>query len=122
MPSMEEQLARFIHMSKVNGMSAEKLAEELSAKFEIPLARAKATVEKRADGYRIVFSVAEKDLGLAAPLAGRAAKGDFGVTFGDAAGKDTVLRTFRFDKAAGIVSDEVEELKIHPENWGEIRF
>ncbi len=46
MPSMEEQLARFIHMNKVNGMSAEKLAEELSAKFELPLARAKATVEK----------------------------------------------------------------------------
>ena len=81
-----------------------------------------AAVEKRADGYRIVFSVAEKDLGLAAPLAGRAAKGDFGVTFGDAAGKDTVLRAFRFDKAAGIVSDEVEELKIHPANWGDLQF
>ena len=86
---------------------------------EIPV---EATVEKRADGYRIVFSVAEKDLGLAAPLAGRAAKGDFGVTFGDAAGKDTVLRAFRFDKAAGIVSDEVEELKIHPANWGDLQF
>ena len=41
---------------------------------------------------------------------------------GDAAGKDTVQRTFRFDKAAGIVSDEVEELKIHPANWGDLQF
>ena len=86
---------------------------------EIPV---DAKVEKRPDGYRIVFSVAEKDLGLAAPLKGRKAKGDFGVTFGDAAGKDTVLRVFRFDKDAGIVADEVEELKIHPANWGELQF
>ncbi len=86
---------------------------------EIPV---DATVEKRPGGYKIVFSVAEKDLGLAAPLKGRAAKGDFGVTFGDAAGKDTVLRVFRFDKDAGIVADEVEELKIHPANWGTISF
>ena len=86
---------------------------------EIPV---EAKVEKREGGYKVSFSVAEKDLGLAAPLAGRAVKGDFGVTFGDTAGRDTVLRVFKFNKETGIVSDEVEELKLQPQNWGEIAF
>ena len=86
---------------------------------EIPV---EAKVEKREGGYKVSFSVAEKDLGLAAPLAGRAVKGDFGVTFGDTAGRDTVLRVFKFNKETGIVSDEVEELKLQPNNWGEIAF
>ena len=41
---------------------------------------------------------------------------------GDTAGRDTVLRVFRFNKETGIVSDEVEELKLQPNNWGEIAF
>ena len=86
---------------------------------EVPV---EAKVEKRDGGYKVSFSVAEKDLGLAAPLAGRAVKGDFGVTFGDTAGRDTVLRVFKFNKETGIVSDEVEELKLQPNNWGEISF
>ena len=86
---------------------------------EIPV---KANVEKRKDGYKISFSVEEKSLALAEPLAGRKVKGDFGVTFGDMAGRDTVLRVFKFNKATGIVSDEVEELKLQPNNWSEIHF
>ena len=52
----------------------------------------------------------------------RKARGGFGVTFGDTAGRDTVLRVFKFNKETGIVSDEVEELKLQPQNWGEIAF
>ncbi|MBQ7722374.1 MAG: hypothetical protein IJT64_05665 [Kiritimatiellae bacterium] len=86
---------------------------------EIPV---KADLTRREGGYTIEFSIDEKELDLSAPLKGRKAKGDFGVTFGDAAGKDTVLRVFKFNKATGIVSDEVEELKLQPANWGEISF
>ena len=86
------------------------------------IGQAMKKVSTRNGGYKIAFSVAEKDLGLAAPLAGRTAKGDFGVTFGDTAGRDTVLRVFKFNKETGIVSDEVEELKLQPNNWGEIAF
>lgn len=86
---------------------------------EIPV---NATVTRRDGGYTIEFSIDEKELDLATPLKGRKAKGDLGVTFGDASGKDTVLRVFKFNKATGIVSDEVEELKLQPGNWGELAF
>jgi hypothetical protein len=52
---------------------------------------------------------------------GFATTGDFGVTHGNE-GKQTVLRTFRSNQAAGIVDDDVFELKLQPGNWGEVRF
>ena len=43
-------------------------------------------------------------------------------TFGDAAGKDTVLRSHWNNQATGIVADEVDELRLDPKNWGKISF
>jgi hypothetical protein len=48
--------------------------------------------------------------------------GDFGVTYGDPAGKDTVLRNYWNNQATGIVADEVWELKLEPANWGQLVF
>jgi hypothetical protein len=48
--------------------------------------------------------------------------GDFGVTYGDPAGKDTVLRNHWNNQSTGIVADEVWELGIEPKNWGELVF
>ena len=48
--------------------------------------------------------------------------GDFGVTFGDPAGQDTVLRSHWNNQATGIVADEVAELQLQPKNWGRFTF
>ena len=56
------------------------------------------------------------------PAAGQTLGGDFGATFGDAAGKDTVLRSHWNNQATGIVADEVDELRLDPKNWGKISF
>ena len=47
---------------------------------------------------------------------------DIGVTYGNAAGDDTVLRNYWNNQATGIVADEVWELKLEPKNWGELIF
>ena len=48
--------------------------------------------------------------------------GDFGVTFGDPDGKDTVLRSYWNNQATGLVADEVFELQLEPKNWGRLTF
>ncbi len=45
--------------------------------------------------------------------------GDVGATFSDPEGKDTNQRIYWSNQAAGIVADEVEELKMQPGQWGE---
>ncbi|NQT86969.1 hypothetical protein HQ560_09405, partial [bacterium] len=72
-------------------------------------------------GYVVEAAIPLAALGLK-PAAGLKLRGDFGVTHGDGAGKDTVLRTHWHNQSTGIVNDEVFELKLEPRNWGEIRF
>ena len=72
-------------------------------------------------GYVVEAVIPLAALGLK-PAAGLTLRGDFGVTHGDRAGKDTVLRTHWHNQSTGIVNDEVFELKLEPRNWGEIRF
>ena len=70
--------------------------------------------------------VAEAAIPLAAlglkPAADVTVSGDFGATFGDADGKDTVLRSYWNNQATGLVADEVWELVPEPKNWGKIGF
>ena len=84
---------------------------------------AKIDVKVDAVGKRYVVEAA---IPLAAlgmkPEAGQALAGDFGATFGDAAGKDTVLRSHWSNLSTGIVADEVAELQLEPTNWGRISF
>ena len=56
------------------------------------------------------------------PASGLSIRGDIGVTHGDKAGKDTVLRTYWSNQDTGLVSDEVFELRMAPKNWGEVVF
>jgi len=84
---------------------------------------ARIEVKVRGDkkGYTVEAAIPLAALGLK-PSDGLTLRGDFGVTHGDAAGKDTVLRTHWSNQATGIVNDEVFELKIEPRNWGELTF
>lgn len=49
-------------------------------------------------------------------------RGDFGATHGDKTGLDTALRTHWNNQQTGLVNDEVFELRMEPQNWGNIRF
>ena len=53
---------------------------------------------------------------------GQVLRGDIGVTHGDGAGNDSVLRTYWSNQVTGLVSDEVGELMIEPKNWSKITF
>ncbi len=89
----------------------------------LTLTDAKIEVKVDAAGKRYVVEAAIPlaTLGLK-PAAGLTLSGDFGATFGDAAGKDTVLRSYWNNQATGIVADEVAELQLEPKNWGRLIF
>jgi hypothetical protein len=84
-----------------------------------------ARIEVKVDAAKKAY-VVEAAIPLAAlgmkPAAGQTLAGDFGATFGDAAGRDSVLRSHWNNQATGIVADEVDELRLEPKNWGRIAF
>ena len=82
---------------------------------------AKIEVKIRKNGYIVEAAIPLTALGLE-PADGWTTTGDFGVTYGDPKGQDTVLRTYWSNQATGIVNDEVFELKLEPGNWGELIF
>ncbi len=77
-------------------------------------------VARPVDGQQVVVEAAIplKELGVS-PKPGLKLRGDLGATFSDPAGKDTNLRVYWSNPAAGIVADEVAELKMQPALWGE---
>jgi hypothetical protein len=81
-----------------------------------------ARVEVKADAknrrYVVEAAVPLGALGLK-PAPGLSLRADVGVTHGDKAGKDTVLRTHWSNQSTGIVNDEVFELQMEPRNWGD---
>ncbi|OPZ26813.1 MAG: hypothetical protein BWZ02_01870 [Lentisphaerae bacterium ADurb.BinA184] len=82
-------------------------------------ARIEVTVDAPGRRYVVEAAVPLAALGVA-PSPGLTFSGDFGVTYGDPDGKDTVLRSYWNNQATGIVADEVWELVLAPANWGQI--
>ncbi len=80
-----------------------------------------ATIHRDKKGYTVQAAIPLAVLGIKR-TDGLTLRGDFGVTHGDASGKDTALRTHWSNQATGIVNDEVFELKLEPRNWGELTF
>ena len=72
-------------------------------------------------GYVVEAAIPLAALGLT-PAPGLSLRGDFGVTHGDPAGSRTRLRSYWSNQAAGIVDDAVFELKLEPNNWGDLKF
>jgi len=93
--------------------------------YDSVLTLADGKIEVKVDAAKKTY-VVEAAIPLAAlglkPAAGLTLNGDFGATFGDPAGKDTVLRSHWNNLATGIVADEVAELQLEPRNWGRIIF
>lgn len=97
-----------------DGVEYESVRTVDDAKIEVKVDAAKKT-------YVVEAAIPLAALGVK-PAAGQTLGGDFGATFGDAAGKDTVLRSHWNNQATGIVADEVDELRLDPKNWGKISF
>ncbi len=87
----------------------------------LPRVQITVAIHRDKKGYTVEAAIPLAALGIK-PSDGLTLRGDFGVTHGDAAGKDTVLRTYWSNQATGIVNDEVFELKLEPRNWGELIF
>lgn len=83
--------------------------------------KARITVVKRSDGYTVEAAIPLSDLALK-PKAGLSLKGDFGITYGNQAGDRTRLRNYWSNQHTGLVDDVVFEVKLEPNNWGELIF
>jgi hypothetical protein len=77
-------------------------------------------VAKHGKSYVVEAAVPLTTLGL--PPSSQTLRGDFGVTYGDAAGQRTRLRNYWSNQHTGLVDDAVFELMLEPENWGELSF
>ena len=82
-----------------------------------------ARVEVKVDApnrrYTVEAALPWTTLG-ARPLRGALLRADFGATFGNPAGNDTVLRSYWSNPNTGLVSDEVVELQMNPRPVGDV--
>ena len=88
----------------------------------VVLTEAKVDVKVDAQGKRYMVEAAIPLASLGLTSAVVKLRGDFGATHGDKAGMDTALRTHWSNQTTGLVSDEVYELKMEPENWADLAF
>ena len=86
----------------------------------VRLTDAEITVERRNNAYTVDVRVPRKTLGLEATNA--TLKADFGVTFGDAEGTETQLRSYWTNPATMLVDDIPGEIMLHPNLWGTLRI
>lgn len=85
------------------------------------LAGAKIEVKPGSSGYTVHTSVPLNDLGLNL-LGSPVVCADFGVTFGDAGGTDTNLRSYWSNQSTGLVDDIPGEIMLSPNLWGAVKF
>ncbi len=86
---------------------------------ELKAKELKVTTSK--DGYTVEIALPWSELGRC-PKPGESVNLDFGVTYGDAKGLDTMLRNHWSNQHTGIVNDEVFELKMESNFWGAAKF
>ncbi|MEW4453568.1 FlgD immunoglobulin-like domain containing protein [Bremerella sp. JC817] len=85
------------------------------------LQNANVEVRQSNGGYHVTATVPLKDLGFD-PQPGIAYRGDFGVTYGNAEGTDTNLRSYWSNGSTGLVDDIPGEIMLSPGLWGTINF
>ncbi len=85
------------------------------------LGAARIVVTPRGDGYTVEAALPLAALELK-PAAELAIRGDLGVTYGDAAGSRTRLRSYWSNQHTGLVDDAVFELQMEPKHWGDLVF
>lgn len=83
------------------------------------LPEARIEVKTDANGYTVKASLALSDLGVSLE-SGEELRADFGVTFGDALGTDTNLRSCWSNQSTGLVDDIPGEIMFSPNLWGKM--
>lgn len=53
---------------------------------------------------------------------GQSTRADFGVTYGDAGGTDTNLRSYWSNPSTGLVDDIAGEIMLSPDLWGQLEL
>jgi hypothetical protein len=81
---------------------------------------AQIEVKASARDYTVDARIPLASLGLS--ITGQSLRADFGVTFGDADGTETQLRSYWANPATMLVDDIPGEIMLHPNLWGEVRF
>ncbi len=85
------------------------------------LPNVKIEVKTNNVGYAVQVSVPLSDLGI--NINGKQSyRADFGVTYGDAKGTDTNLRSYWSNQSTGLVDDIPGEIMLSPNLWGEVNF
>ena len=83
--------------------------------------RATVNLVKRTSSYTAVISIPWREPGMEPP--GEASlRGDLGVLFSDDSGARTVRRRYLFNLNTNIVDDIPSEVRLRPQDWGEVRF
>ena len=78
-------------------------------------------VRVTAGSYEVTAAIPWRSIGLE-PGPGRRFRADFGVTYGDAEGTDTNLRSHWSNQDTGLVDDIPGEIMLAPALWGEVEF
>jgi outer membrane protein assembly factor BamB len=76
-------------------------------------------VKTEGNGYTVTAALPLADLGLTL-TPGQKIRADLGVTFGDASGTDTNLRSYWSNQSTGLVDDIPGEIMLTPSLWGEL--
>ncbi|MBN1558187.1 MAG: hypothetical protein JW951_08580, partial [Lentisphaerae bacterium] len=84
------------------------------------LPRAKPRVRRDREGYFLTAAVPLADLGLAGVP--RALRGDAGVIYGDATGRDRDQRLYYYNRTTTHISDLTTEATLEPHQWGPVVF
>ncbi len=83
--------------------------------------QAEIEVKTSGGGYEVIASVPLSELGLKLEP-GKTYRADFGITFGDAGGSDTNLRSYWSNRNTHLVDDIPGEIMLTPNMWGELRI
>jgi outer membrane protein assembly factor BamB len=78
-------------------------------------------VEKGDVWYRLEIAIPVAELGLKR-LSGHTFRADFGVIFGDSAGRVNLTRSYWANQETGLVNDVPGEIMLHPDRWGSLTF
>ena len=81
---------------------------------------AEIKVTRKTGNYMADLGIPRASLGLDANNV--TLKADFGVTFGDAGGTETQLRSYWANPATMLVDDIPGEIMLHPNLWGTLQI
>jgi hypothetical protein len=84
-------------------------------------AEIKVSVDQVGRAYVVEAKIPLATLGLK-PSPGLRLSGDFGATYGNPTGDDTVVRSCWSNQFTDFVADEVWELAVEPKHWGILNF